>query len=349
MAKKILIADDSSVSREFINDMFLAVGYETVQACDGREALDLVKKEKFDCVVVDYHMPDVDGFEVCRTIREDENLKNLPVIMITAMEGMDIKKKAFEAGVSEFFTKDSMKNFLIKYVDGLFETKETQDISGRVLVVEPSRLIRRLVCNFLISANIETLEAQNSQEALDVIENDEIDMVVTALVVPGAPDVGFVKIIREKYWRQLAIIVMSSIHDQASITNAFWEGANDYITKPFQRDEFLARVYSHLEIGKMQRHLVRTDEKFRKEMGQRKAAEEKLGQQKKELDRFVHMVSQDFQEPLSKIATSVEFLEKDSSDKIGEEGTRHLSEINKRIEHMMQLVKNILNLFKDLS
>ncbi|GAI43054.1 unnamed protein product, partial [marine sediment metagenome] len=82
--KKILIVDDRSEVVELVKVTLEGEGYQTIDASDGREALEKIGKEKPDLILLDIIMPKMDGFEVLRNLKDDSNTKDIPVIMLTA-------------------------------------------------------------------------------------------------------------------------------------------------------------------------------------------------------------------------------------------------------------------------
>ena len=102
MGKKILIVDDEKAIVDILNHNLKREGYETVQAYDGEEAVDLVKKENPDLVLLDVMLPKMDGFSVCKTVRQSSNI---PIIMVTAKEDVVDKVIGLELGADDYITK----------------------------------------------------------------------------------------------------------------------------------------------------------------------------------------------------------------------------------------------------
>ncbi|GAB1373783.1 hypothetical protein MASR1M46_06640 [Bacteroidales bacterium] len=84
--KKILIVEDSITVRSMLKSIVENSGYETDVAIDGADAFEKLQRDTFDVVVTDIEMPNMNGFELTRKIRDDENLADLPVILITTLE-----------------------------------------------------------------------------------------------------------------------------------------------------------------------------------------------------------------------------------------------------------------------
>ena len=84
MPKKILLVDDEQAIVDLLGAMLAQNGYEVVTALSGKSCLKKASENKPDLIILDVLMPDVDGFEVCKLLKEDETTKNIPVIMLTS-------------------------------------------------------------------------------------------------------------------------------------------------------------------------------------------------------------------------------------------------------------------------
>jgi CheY-like chemotaxis protein len=123
---KILVVDDDKTTRKLLSLYLKAKGYEIVTAENGLDALEKLGVENINLVVSDMNMPYMDGIELTKNIRADENLKNLPVIMVTTEADDEEKKKAHDAGVDDYLVKpanaeqisDSVKKILKKMFRG---------------------------------------------------------------------------------------------------------------------------------------------------------------------------------------------------------------------------------------
>ena len=104
-AKKILIVDDEETNRKIITLALEGEGREVIFAGDGEEAFTMAKANRPDLIIMDVMLPKINGFEATRRIRGDEELKDVPVIALTARTMDFDKKQAEEAGCDDFITK----------------------------------------------------------------------------------------------------------------------------------------------------------------------------------------------------------------------------------------------------
>ena len=101
----ILCVDDELANRELLENILVASGYEVISAANGKDALLRIKTRKIDLVLLDVMMPELNGFEVCREIKESKEFMNIPVIMITALSEKGDRIKGIEAGAEEFLCR----------------------------------------------------------------------------------------------------------------------------------------------------------------------------------------------------------------------------------------------------
>lgn len=84
MNRNILIVDDSETERQRMDRLLAAAGYRTTVAASGTEALEAAKKGKFDAILLDVNMPEMDGYATTRALKADDCTKNIPVVLVTA-------------------------------------------------------------------------------------------------------------------------------------------------------------------------------------------------------------------------------------------------------------------------
>ncbi|HBG46129.1 MAG TPA: response regulator [Deltaproteobacteria bacterium] len=103
---KILVVDDFSTMRRIIKNILREIGYNNVdEADDGTTALEKLRTGKFDFVVTDWNMPNMPGIDLLKHIRQDDSLKNTPVLMVTAESAKENVVTAVQAGVNNYIVK----------------------------------------------------------------------------------------------------------------------------------------------------------------------------------------------------------------------------------------------------
>ena len=113
MSKKILIVEDNELNMKLFHDLLDAHGYQTIQTRDGMEALDLARAHRPDLILMDIQLPEVSGLEVTKWLKEDDGLKAIPVIAVTAFAMKGDEEKIREGGCEAYISKPiSVSHFL---------------------------------------------------------------------------------------------------------------------------------------------------------------------------------------------------------------------------------------------
>ena len=111
--KCVLIVEDNELNMKLFHDLLEAHGYATLQTKDGMEALKLAREHRPDLILMDIQLPEVSGLEVTKWIKEDEELKSIPIIAVTAFAMKGDEEKIREGGCEDYLAKPiSVTKFL---------------------------------------------------------------------------------------------------------------------------------------------------------------------------------------------------------------------------------------------
>ena len=105
MAKRILVVDDSATVRKFVAASLTMQGFTVVAACDGMDALEKLPSGTFDLVITDLNMPNMDGFEFIRSLRDNPQYRDLPVIILSSLGDRDSIAAGRDLGVQSYLMK----------------------------------------------------------------------------------------------------------------------------------------------------------------------------------------------------------------------------------------------------
>jgi two-component system cell cycle response regulator DivK len=112
-SKRVLIVEDNELNMKLFHDLLEAHGYDTLQTRDGMEALKLAREHHPDLILMDIQLPEVSGLEVTKWIKEDEDLRAIPIIAVTAFAMKGDEEKIREGGCEAYIAKPiSVANFL---------------------------------------------------------------------------------------------------------------------------------------------------------------------------------------------------------------------------------------------
>jgi CheY-like chemotaxis protein len=103
--KTILIADDKPTGRELVRTVLENSGYAVIEASDGKEALRVARESSPDLIILDLHMPEIDGFGVVQALRRDEHFADTPVVALTASAMQGDRERAMALGFTGYITK----------------------------------------------------------------------------------------------------------------------------------------------------------------------------------------------------------------------------------------------------
>jgi len=103
----ILAVEDSLTARELERDILEAAGYEVEVAVDGLDALEKLRRKRFDLIVTDIQMPGLDGFELIQRLRQSEEHKEVPIVVVTTRESEEDKKRGVEVGADAYIVKST--------------------------------------------------------------------------------------------------------------------------------------------------------------------------------------------------------------------------------------------------
>jgi class 3 adenylate cyclase len=124
---KILIVDDEPFNVDYLEQELEDLGYDTVSAGNGQEALEKVATEAPDLILLDIMMPIMDGFTVCRILKGNDDTRLLPIVIMTALDGIDDRIKGIEAGADDFLTKPVNQRELVARIQTALKLKQTVD------------------------------------------------------------------------------------------------------------------------------------------------------------------------------------------------------------------------------
>jgi len=116
MGKRILIVDDDEMVLLAVNELLKQEGYDVHTASGGVEALKRLDEDGYELLMLDIIMPEMDGFELCKKIRENENYRETPIVFLTAKSQEEDRVEGLEAGANLFLSKPISPDRLLKVI-----------------------------------------------------------------------------------------------------------------------------------------------------------------------------------------------------------------------------------------
>ena len=176
---RILCVDDEPAILKFFEAVLVPRGYEVIRAENGEEALEKLKDQRIDLVISDVRMPKMDGFEVCRWIKEDERYRNLPVIIITGLAGKEDRIKGIEAGAEDFISKPINPEEVLARIKMLLKAKALHEKRIGELFIEMGFITEVQLQKALKIAKEQNIKVGEALYSMGAIDKDHIYWVLS--------------------------------------------------------------------------------------------------------------------------------------------------------------------------
>ncbi|MBP9889758.1 MAG: response regulator [Leptospiraceae bacterium] len=245
MKNKIFIIDDSrSFSKLMSNSIKNDLGMDSILAASFEEAKTVLEKERSSILLalVDLNIADTRGTEHIDYMIE----QRVPVIVITGQLNDEIRNKILEKNIIDYIFKSRKEDmdYVIKLLKQIIRNSKT-----KVVVADDSPLFRKLTGDLLRLQMFKVLEAKNGLDCLNIVEeNPDIKLVLTDYNMKEMDGFELTLRLREKYSKESLIIISISGNDTKNISSKFIKiGVNDFITKPFTKEEFACRINMNMD------------------------------------------------------------------------------------------------------
>ncbi|MGH8492077.1 MAG: response regulator [Moraxellaceae bacterium] len=265
--RRLLVVEDNSVQHSAIHALFEESQVDVTVCTTGQEALDNLRRENFDCIVLDLSLPDIDGYSLLETIHEDDSYPNIPVIVYTARDLTREQEARLRKYADRIILKTdqsserllSEASLFLHWVDSKEPVKprsaeasnHRDDVfTGRkvLLVDDDMRNIYALSAS-LEEWGCEIVVANNGLESLAALENDPgMDIVLMDIMMPEMDGYEAMQRIRaQERFKKLPILALTAKAMRDDRAKCIEAGANDYITKPvdIEKLQSLMRVWLH--------------------------------------------------------------------------------------------------------
>ncbi len=233
----VLVIDGDATARELIAHNLQVAGFSAVPAAGGLEGLKLAKELQPIAITLDVMMPDLDGWSVLAALRQDTELAEIPVIMITIM---DEQRRAASLGAAGYLTKPIDQHTLQQMI-GRFRTSARPT---RILLVEDDALQRELVREWLVGEQWLVHEAVNGREALTLLRANTPDVILLDLMMPEMDGFQIVAALQEEpLWRDVPVIVITARDLDARDRERLNSGVHSVLIKnTFRPTELVERI-----------------------------------------------------------------------------------------------------------
>ena len=242
----VLIVDDDEILLETAVDTLESLGVKADRAGSGKEALDMIAKKDYRVVILDCKMPDMDGIETIRRIRNDLH-SDVPVLLVSAYDRTDIEDTAKEAGANGFVSKPLFRSTLYDKINEVLGTavksvepeNDYSDLQGmRILIAEDNDINWEIISTILDRYSITTERAENGRICLEKMKaaaEGSYDLIFMDIQMPEMNGLDATRNIRalDNPWAaSIPIVAMTADAFSENVTECLNAGMNGHIAKP---------------------------------------------------------------------------------------------------------------------
>lgn len=272
MTARVLVVDDIPANVKLLEARLSAEYFDVATASNGAEALAICDRAECDIVLLDVMMPDMDGFEVCRRIKNNPATHHIPVVMVTALDQPSDRVAGLEAGADDFLTKPVSDVALIARVRSLtrlkmmtdelrmraltsreigIESPEREAVAepgrnGRILVVDDRRTSYERLAAMLDSNHRVDVEPDPNSALFRAAEGD-YELIIVSLGLQNFDGLRLCSQMRSlDRTRSMPILALCEPDENGKLMRGLEIGINDYLLRPIDRNELLARVRTQI-------------------------------------------------------------------------------------------------------
>ena len=270
----VLVVDDNATNRRILDQMLLRWHMRPVLADGGQSAMGMLETRAtegraFPLVLLDAHMPDLDGFEVARRIQQDPRLAGATILMLSSADGRGANAKS-DFGVSEVLVKPVRQSQLLDAIVAALGASrhrasppdsrriERSERPLRVLLAEDNPVNRKLATTLLEKRGHKVISVENGRRAVEAAMNDRFDLVLMDIQMPEMGGLEATQRIRERErgtQRHLPIIALTAHAMPEDRERCLAAGMDGYLAKPVRRDELFEAIEQAVVIPSEARHL----------------------------------------------------------------------------------------------
>jgi CheY-like chemotaxis protein/CHASE3 domain sensor protein len=260
---KVLLIEDQELQSTVLAQQLREKGVDVAQAFTGKEALNLLEGNLFDCIILDLNLPDISGFDLLDQIKAQAKLQSIPVVINTAMELQNDQMERIMRYSEAMVLKSNKSNDRLIDEVSLFMnklktegakslTKANKDVVGersligkKVLITDDDMRNIFALSTALQSYEMQIVIANNGREAIEKLteEGAEIDLVLMDIMMPEMDGYEAMTLIRkDKKFANLPIIALTAKAMKNDREKCIEAGANDYISKPVDIDQLLSMM-----------------------------------------------------------------------------------------------------------
>lgn len=272
MTARILVVDDIPANVKLLEARLMAEYFDVLTASNGRDALDICDRTQVDVILLDIMMPEMDGFEVCERLKSSPRTAHIPVVMVTALDQPSDRVRGLQAGADDFLTKPVNDLQLISRVKSLVRLKTLTDElrirhdstrqaglddmlrlqdgrledQAQILLVDSRGASQERIIKSL-KPIAEVIAMSDPQAAVFEAAENPVDLVIVNSNLEDYDPLRLCSQIRSlERTRFIPILLITEQGDEQMIIRSLDLGVNDYIVRPLDPNELIARALTQV-------------------------------------------------------------------------------------------------------
>lgn len=281
MSARVLVVDDIPANVRLLEARLSAEYFDVITASNGAQALETCARAECDIILLDVMMPDMDGFEVCRRLKANPATHFIPVVMVTALDSPSDRVRGLEAGADDFLTKPVSDVVLTARVRSLTRLKMMTDElrmravtsleigvqapereavgdsgkGGRILLVDDRPSSYERLASMLSAEHTVDIETEPS-EALFRAAESNYDLLIVSLGLENFDGLRLCSQARSlERTRHVPILAVADADSNGRLLRGLEIGINDYLMRPIDKNELLARARTQIRRRRYTVHL----------------------------------------------------------------------------------------------
>ena len=261
--KRLLVVEDEAITRKSIEKLLKDDSVEIVSTESGEKAVELLKENKFDCMVLDLGLEDLSGFEVLEKIQNDENARKVPVVIYTSRELSREEDELLKKYGGSIILKGAHSFERLLDETTLFLHQVESDFTGvkkkmsekmhaenvlknkTILLVDDDMRNVFALSSLLESYDMKVVVGKNGKEAIEKLHKhaEEVDLILMDIMMPEMNGYDAMRLIRkEKRFEKLPIIALTAKAMKGDREKCIAAGANEYLSKPVEKEKLISML-----------------------------------------------------------------------------------------------------------
>jgi PAS domain S-box-containing protein len=247
----ILIIENSKTINKIISLELDNLNFNCSSAYTLKDAQKLIKKNSYDYIILDLHLPDGEGLDI---LNKFSTLKDTKIIVLTSSLDNDLRSHLFEYGILDYLNKEKKLRKNIKDINKIIQNVEKNKDTS-ILIIDDSFLVRTKISNILSSRNYKVHLAKDGKSSYEILKKEKVDLVILDLELPDIQGLKLLKNIKNNINEELPVFILSGNTNPNIYRDCIKNEATDFIKKPFISEELILKIDKNISFHRKNNEL----------------------------------------------------------------------------------------------